>query len=122
LIVESFVDAQLFRGTAYKAGGWRALGATAGYARVNEDFYVAHDRPKTLFVRELVKHAARTLRARTLLPEAVPPYGRADRRQRRAARTARDPRAERGPGPDGFPARSATGPRGSGTTPEKRED
>jgi hypothetical protein len=68
LIVESFVDTQLFRGTAYKANGWRALGATAGYARVNEDFYVAHDRPKTLFVRELVKHAARTLRARTLPP------------------------------------------------------
>jgi len=67
-IVESFVDTQLFRGTAYKASGWRALGATAGYARVNEDFYVAHDRPKTLFVRELVKHAARTLRARTLPP------------------------------------------------------
>jgi hypothetical protein len=68
LIVESFVDTQLFRGTAYKAGGWRPLGATAGYARVNEDFYVAHDRPKTLFARELVKHAARTLRARTLPP------------------------------------------------------
>jgi hypothetical protein len=68
LLVESFVDTQLFRGTAYKANGWRALGATAGYARVNEDFYVAHDRPKTLFVRELVKHAARTLRARTLPP------------------------------------------------------
>lgn len=68
LIVESFVDTQLFRGTAYKASGWRALGATAGYARVSEDFYVAHDRPKTLFVRELVKHAARTLRRRTLPP------------------------------------------------------
>ena len=68
LVVESFVDTQLFRGTAYKASGWRALGATAGYARVNEDFYVAHDRPKTLFVRELGKHAARTLRARTLPP------------------------------------------------------
>lgn len=66
LLVESFVDTQLFRGTAYKATGWRALGATAGYARVNEDFYLAHDRPKTLFVRELIKHAARTLRARTL--------------------------------------------------------
>jgi hypothetical protein len=79
LLVESFVDTQLFRGTAYKANGWRALGATAGYARVSEDFYVAHDRPKTLFVRELVKHAARTLRRRTLppalaatLPPAVP--------------------------------------------------
>lgn len=68
LLVESFVDPHLFRGTAYKANGWRALGVTAGYARVSEDFYVAHDRPKTLFVRELVKHAARTLRHRTLPP------------------------------------------------------
>lgn len=76
LIVESFVDQQLFRGTAYKASGWRALGCTAGYARVAEDFYVAHDRPKTLYVRELVKHAARTLRAR-ILPPALAAWERA---------------------------------------------
>lgn len=62
LAVESFVDPQLFRGTAYAATGWWALGCTAGFGRVAEDFYVPHDRPKQLFVRELVKHAARTLR------------------------------------------------------------
>jgi Druantia protein DruA/DDE_Tnp_1-associated len=73
--VESFVDAQLFRGTAYKAAGWHALGATAGFTRVSEDFYVAHDRPKTLYVRLLHKRAAQWLR-RPQLPEALAPYER----------------------------------------------
>jgi hypothetical protein len=67
LIVESFVDAQLFRGTAYKAAGWQALGVTAGFTRVSEDFYVAHDRLKTLYARPLRKRAALWLR-RAQLP------------------------------------------------------
>lgn len=68
LLVESFVDPQLFRGTAYKAAGWQALGQSAGFKRVAEDFYEAHDRPKRLFARELVRHAARKLRQRQLPP------------------------------------------------------
>jgi hypothetical protein len=68
LLVESFVDTQLFRGTAYKAAGWKALGQSAGFKRVAEDFYEAHDRPKQLYARELVKHAARKLRQRRLPP------------------------------------------------------
>lgn len=75
LAVESFVDTQLFRGTCYKATGWKAVGCTAGFRRVSEDFYEAHDRPKQLFVRELAKHAARKLRARQL-PEALAGYER----------------------------------------------
>ena len=75
LLVESFVDEQLFRGTAYKASGWRALGGTEGYQRVAEDFYVAHDRPKQLYVRELEKHAARKLRGRHL-PEGLAEHER----------------------------------------------
>ena len=70
--VESFVDTQLTRGTAYKAAGWQALGATAGFTRVNEDFYLAHDRPKTLFVRPLHKKAASWLRAPQLPPTLAP--------------------------------------------------
>jgi len=66
VLAESFVDTQLFRGTAYKASGWRAVGQSAGFKRVAEDFYEAHDRPKQLYVRELVKHAARKLRGRHL--------------------------------------------------------
>lgn len=66
VLVESFVDLERFRGTAYKASGWKAVGTTAGFKRVAQDFYEAHDRPKQLFVRELVKHAARGLRGRQL--------------------------------------------------------
>jgi hypothetical protein len=66
VLVESFVDLEWFRGTAYKASGWKAVGTTAGFKRVAQDFYEAHDRPKQLFVRELVKHAARGLRGRRL--------------------------------------------------------
>jgi len=39
VLVESFVDSQLFRGTAYKASGWQAVGLTSGFKRVAEDFY-----------------------------------------------------------------------------------
>jgi len=70
VLTESFVDGQLFRGTAYKASGWRAAGQSAGFKRVAEDFYEVHDRPKQLYVRELTKHAARKLRQRRL-PEVL---------------------------------------------------
>ena len=66
--VESFVDGQLFRGTAYKAAGWKRLDDTSGYARVAEDFYVLHERPKQLWVRALEDKAFRALRAPTLPP------------------------------------------------------
>jgi hypothetical protein len=72
---ESFVDTQLFRGTAYKASGWQAVGCTSGFKRVAEDFYEAHERPKQLYVREIARHAARKLRARQL-PEPLRAYER----------------------------------------------
>ena len=70
VLAESFVDTQLFRGTAYKASGWKGVGLSSGFKRVAEDFYVAHDRPKQLYVREIAKHAARQLRQRQL-PERL---------------------------------------------------
>lgn len=69
-IAESFVDTQLFRGTAYKASGWSELGPTQGYGRCQQDYYVKHDRPKALFVKELKKKARRSLCA-DHLPEAL---------------------------------------------------
>jgi predicted transposase YbfD/YdcC len=69
-LVESFVDMQLFRGTAYKAGGWTELGPTQGYGRCQQDYYVKHDRPKALFVKELKRKARRSLCAEHL-PKAI---------------------------------------------------
>jgi hypothetical protein len=66
LIAESFVDSQLFRGTCYKASGWTLLGQTQGYGRHRQDYYVAHDRPKQLWVRELQPGARTILRGRNL--------------------------------------------------------
>lgn len=69
LLAESFVDVQVFRGTCYKASGWQELGLTQGYGRSREDFYLKHDRPKQLWIRELRAGARELLKARTL-PEA----------------------------------------------------
>lgn len=67
-LAESFVDTQLFRGTAYKASGWTELGPTQGYGRCQQDYYVKHNRPKVLFVKELKPNARRSLRAEHLPP------------------------------------------------------
>ena len=70
LIVESFVDTQLFRGTAYKASGWQALDHTRGFARNSQDFYTPHERPKQPWVRALEGNARGTLCA-AVLPDAL---------------------------------------------------
>jgi hypothetical protein len=67
-LVETFVDPQLYRGTAYKVSGWSKLGHSAGWKRSAEDFYQQHDRPKQIWVRELVKNARVKLRAPVLPP------------------------------------------------------
>lgn len=68
-LVESFVDPQLYQGTAYKVSGWSHLGKTAGWKRDAADFYIKHDAPKQIWVRELVKKACVKLRAAQLPPE-----------------------------------------------------
>ncbi len=68
LVVESFVDSQLFRGTCYKAQGWEALGETRGFERKSQDYFVAHDRPKQLWVKELQPQACALLCAVQLPP------------------------------------------------------
>jgi hypothetical protein len=68
-LVETFVDPQLYQGTAYKVSGWSHLGKTAGWKRDAQDFYVKHDTPKQIWVRELVKNARVKLRAAQLPPE-----------------------------------------------------
>ncbi|HEY9073425.1 MAG TPA: ISAs1 family transposase [Desulfobaccales bacterium] len=82
LIVETFVDPDQFCGTVYRANGWEELGPTDGHGRHQRDYYVQHDKPKRLFVRELCRNARRSLQAEHLKPalagvEArVPPRSR----------------------------------------------
>ena len=72
LVVESFVDSQIFRGTCYKAQGWEQLGETRGFERKSQDYFVAHDRPKQLWVKQLHPHACVQLRSEILPPELQP--------------------------------------------------
>jgi len=65
-LAETFVDPHLYQGTAYKASGWKRLGQTAGWKRSAEDFYQKHERPKQIWVREVVAHACRKLCAPSL--------------------------------------------------------
>jgi predicted transposase YbfD/YdcC len=68
LVVETFVDPDQFCGTVYTANGWEELGQTDGSGRHQRDYYVRHDKPKRLFVRELCRNARRTLQAEHLKP------------------------------------------------------
>jgi predicted transposase YbfD/YdcC len=68
LVVETFVDPEQFQGTVYTANGWQEAGLTDGCGRTRRDYYVQHNKPKRLFVRELVKHARRSLQAEHLKP------------------------------------------------------
>ena len=69
LVVETFVDPEKFCGTVYTANGWIELGQTDGWARCQRDYYVKHDKPKRLFVRELCRNGCRSLQAEHLRPE-----------------------------------------------------
>jgi hypothetical protein len=68
-MVETFVDPQLYQGTAYKVSGWSHLGKTAGWKRDAADFYTQHHQPKQIWVRELVKNARVKMRAAQLPPD-----------------------------------------------------
>jgi hypothetical protein len=68
LVVETFVDPEQFNGTVYTAHGWQEVGLTDGWGRCRRDFYVQHDKPKRLFVREVVQNARRSLQAEHLKP------------------------------------------------------
>jgi hypothetical protein len=72
LVVETFVDPEQFCGTVYTANGWQELGLTDGWGRCRRDYYVQHDKPKRLFVRELLPKARRSLQAEHLKPTLAP--------------------------------------------------
>ena len=62
LAVESFVDESQYRGTCYRACGFKAVGVTQGFQRASRDFYQEHGQPKQLYLRELRPGAYRKLR------------------------------------------------------------
>jgi len=68
LVVETFVDPEQFCGTVYRANGWQEMGLTDGWGRCQRDYYVQHDKPKRLFVREVTPNACRSLQAEHLKP------------------------------------------------------
>ncbi len=63
LLAESFTDPETYAGTCYKASNWEPVGFSAGYSRHRADFYVPNERPKRLWLRELVPGAQEQLRA-----------------------------------------------------------
>lgn len=73
LVVESFVDESRYRGTCYRACGFEAVGATAGFGRASRDFYQEHGQPKQLYLREL-RPGARKLLRQARLPEELASY------------------------------------------------
>jgi hypothetical protein len=62
LVVESFVDESLYRGTCYRACGFEPVGGTGGFARTSRDFYEEHGQPKQMYLRALVPQAKQWLR------------------------------------------------------------
>jgi predicted transposase YbfD/YdcC len=62
-LAESFTDPESYAGTCYKASNWEPVGYSAGYSRHRADFYIAHDRPKRLWLRPLVAEAREQLRS-----------------------------------------------------------
>jgi hypothetical protein len=86
LVVETFVDPELFCGTVYTVSGWEELGKTDGWGRHRRDYYVKHDKPKRLFVRELCRKARRSLQAEHLKPELAVVEAKVPPRCRRKAK------------------------------------
>jgi hypothetical protein len=80
LLAESFTDPEAYAGTCYKASNWEPVGFSEGYSRHRADFYIANERPKKLWLRELCPKARAVLRA-AQVPEAsragiiAPPSG-----------------------------------------------
>jgi hypothetical protein len=53
LLLETFVDPQLFHGTIYRAANWVHVGDTRGYRRTRQGYSPSSQQPKQIFVRPL---------------------------------------------------------------------
>jgi len=67
LLVETFVDSARFKGTCYKASGWKELGQTKGFGRSNGRYH-HHGIKKRVFVYSLHAQAREVLSAEMLSP------------------------------------------------------
>ena len=72
LLAESFTDPAAYEGTCYKASNWVPAGTTAGYSRHRADFYVAHERPKRLWLHPLDPQGRAQLRAAQVPADCQP--------------------------------------------------
>lgn len=62
LLLETFVDPQLFQGTVYKAANWVALGSTQGFTRTTaKDYSLTRSTPKWILAYPLQRNARRLL-------------------------------------------------------------
>jgi hypothetical protein len=70
LLLETFVDPQLFRGTVYKAANWVYVGNTKGFRRTRQGYTATPQSSKMVFVKPLRADAC------ALLSDAIltPPY------------------------------------------------
>ena len=73
-LAETFVDAERFRGTCYRAANWREVGQTGGFSRRGAR-YTANGHPKRVFVYELDRQA------RVALSSACEPVAAATRKK-----------------------------------------
>ena len=89
LVAETFVDPDQFCGTVYTANGWEELGKTDGSGRHRRDYYVRHDKPKRLFVRQLCPNARRSLQAEHLKPALAMVEAKAGVRSRHTVKEIR---------------------------------
>lgn len=70
MLAETFVDCARFRGTCYRAAGWREIGQTLGYSKRNRQYW-HNGSPKLIFVRPLVNNATALLCSPFLPPVAL---------------------------------------------------
>jgi hypothetical protein len=66
LLMETFVDAQRFRGTVYRAANWLYVGNTKGFRRTRRGYTQTAQTPKMVFVKPL-RADAQALLSRTIL-------------------------------------------------------
>jgi hypothetical protein len=60
VLLETFVDEQLFDGTCYRAANWIFVGRTKGCSKTGNSWH-DHQRRKLVFVRPLIKHFRKAL-------------------------------------------------------------